>query len=408
MALSDIETEIHYTEVGLRGKPDERDTNLANRKAAFFRTIVPLSRFDIRTSGRYESETGKLVVDIAGEVSPEILDHPGLDEELTELVRQDFMEVERVETVPPELEVRIGLNRQNGTLAANKRAGDSGHAITVAYADTPLNLPWERFTAVFIRDAIDNIFHQNGAVPAPIEALTGIKHIDWLRSDGKISVEAEYAGAGLLGLRDIVVAVQHEESVNVREVREKIKSVTEACIRILEGYGISLGRPNISVNKLGKFTKGGWYTDAGSREAKPYRDGFSSYGTTEDSFAGEDPSKPSAVITLLARNAGCLLVQSGYAKFAKVTARKLRIGEEMPELHVFTNRTRTKGLTPNKLNELVNKEVHPLSLADAVEEFGLGRPETYDLVRRTSDYFQNEAYRWNGKPQPLPPSYPKQ
>lgn len=397
--ITNLETEIHYFEAGRRGKPDERDTNLANAIAAYFRTIIPLSRFDIRPSGRYESESGSLVVDISGEVSAEILDHHGLKQELTELVADDFKKVERIDT-EPDLEVRIGLNRQDSALAANNGAGDSGTAIAVACANVPLNLPFERYAAVFIRDIIDNTFQNYGKVPAPFSAITGIERIDWLRSDGKISVEAEYLGGELLRLTEVVIAVQHDKCVGIAEVRNKIAKLANACLDILQqGHWQSLGRPKVTVNNRGPFVNGGWYTDAGSREAKPYRDGFSSHGATEDSFSGEDPSKPSATLTLVARNAACWIVQAGYAKYAKVTA-SIAIGGKSPRLHVYTNGTLARGLAQKELNRLANTEVWPLRLADAIKEFKLGKPETYELIRRTSDYFQNPDYPWNGKVNP--------
>lgn len=395
-----LETELHYFEAGRRGKPDERDTNLAHAIAAHFRTIAPLSRFDIRPSGRYESESGRIVVDISGEVSAKILDHPGLKQELTDLVISDYKRVERTDKTPNP-EVRIGLNRQNGELAANSRAGDSETAIAVAYANTPVNLPWERYIAVFIRDAIDEIFQNNGKVPNPLAAITGIEQIDWLKPDGKISVEAEYRGSKLVRLTNVVVAAEHKRHACVEEVRAKIGSLTKACLDTLQrAYGQNFGRPDISVNNLGQFTSGGWRTDAGSREAKPYRDGFSSYGVTEDSFSGEDPSKPSATLTLVARNAACWIVQNGYARFAKATA-QIRIGEEKPRLHVFTNGTYARGLTQGELTLLVNAEAWPLRLHDAIAAFGLGKPETYEKIRKASDYFQDPNYPWNGKPEPL-------
>ena len=400
-----IETELHYFEAGRRGKPDERDTNLANAISAYFRTIAPLSRFDVRPSGRYESKRAKLVVDIAGEVSAAVLDHPLLEQELTDLVIEDFKAVERT-SATPDLEVRVGLNRQDDTLAANaknRRAGDSETAIAVACANTPLNLPWERYIAVFIRDVIDNIFQHNGTVPEPLSTATGIRQLEWLRADGKISVEAECRSGQLLRLTGVVVAVQHDESVKAREVRKDITRLVKGCLSLLEDlYGQQFKEPRVSVNnhKQGLFIQGGWYTDSGSREAKPYRDGFSSHGVTGDSFSGEDPSKPSAALTFIARNAACWVVQNGLADFAKVTT-AIRIGDEKPRLHVHTNGTLRKGMTQKELNRLINTEIRPLRLADAIDAFGLGKPETYELIRRTSDYFQNPSYPWNGKPKPL-------
>ena len=57
---------------------------------------------------------------------------------------------------------------------------------------------------------------------------------------------------------------------------------------------------NLTINGLGAWNTGGWKVDEGSREAKPYRDGFATYGCNEDSFSGEDPTKPSGTGTFLA------------------------------------------------------------------------------------------------------------
>lgn len=399
-----IETEIHSFEAGRRGKPDERDTILANEIAAYLRHFNPGARLDLRVSGGYSERARRIVVNLGGEVSASVLTHPGLDRHLTNLVIDHFNKIEETPHSPQRnnnIEVRIDFNKQDSKLASNGHAGDQGTAIAVAYANTPLNLPWERYLAVELRDVIDYIFHHNGEVPHSIAAVADIARLGGLKADGKIEVYAEYEGGRLSRLTNITCATQHDNSLAVSEVRISIDRVVRACLKILENaYELSFGDPKIAVNTLGEFIPGGWYTDWGSREAKPYRDAFSSYGVTEDSLSGEDPSKPSLALTLIARNAACWVVQNHLAGFAKVTA-SINAGDEVPRLHVYTNRTLQDGMGQKDLIELVNNNVKPLTIHDAISAFKLGQPETYEQIRRNSDYFHSPEYPWNGQVKPI-------
>src|SRR5690606_31861657 len=114
-------------------------------------------------------------------------------------------------------------------------------------------------------------------------------------------------------------------------------------------------------------------------------------GVCEDSFSGEDASKPGWVGTLLARQIAVSLVASNLTQFARVTL-VYHIGAKDPLLNIYTQGTGAK--TQAELEALI-KEKFDLSTLGASEAFNLRTPEIYGQIIEASDYFQNPSFPWN-------------
>ena len=382
---------VHSFEAGRRGKPDELDSGIAHLVGAEILDLDRNARFDLRVHGSYQH--GKPTVRISGEVSEHVL--PALTQErLIDVVLAHYNHVHRTELSPSNIVVTSALKPQAVSLASNGHAGDSGNPIAVAYKISPdVNrpigapnyLPWERSLAVSIRNVIDNIFQ------GPETYTTnGIPTIHGLKADGKVSVDAVYEGARLVGIKNITIAVEHEKDISISELQTKLENIVREYLSSFEAEA-RLGNPKITINGLGAWHDGGWQVDEGSREAKPYRDGFASYGCCEDSFSGEDPTKPSATGTFLARYIAVQIVANDLADFARV-ALQYTIGREEVGLNSTTNGTGR--VEQSKLETWIRNNV-PLRIKDAIELFGLRDPALYRRIVAQSDFFHDGELPWN-------------
>ncbi len=379
----------HAFEAGRRGKPDEFESTAANLLTAYFLEVEPESRFDIRVCGRY---AGRPVYTFSGEVSRSLLANRSLYGELGRLVVDHYNAVHKTRHGPGELGIEYHFTPQSGDLAANMRAGDSGTPIAVAYRRAPLFLPWERYVSVSLRNMVDEVYQADGKVPEALAAAAGVSRVDGLRADGKLSVEASYLRSELHGLDSIVAAVEHEKKLTVADLRDRLGRLFRAHLDAAAvQWRTALGKPLLTFNGRGPWPLGGVEVDGGSREAKPYRDGFASYGVCEDSFSGEDPTKPSATGTFMARWIAVEAVGSGLAEFARVELSYI-IGEDDAGLNIWTDGT---GVLPQEdLHRRVRERI-PLRIQDAIERFGLRDPALWRRIAANADFFHDPEYPWN-------------
>jgi len=383
---------LHAFEAGRRGKPDEIDSQIANLIGAEITRRDPNARFDLRVNGYYSNVDNGIRARIAGEVSDFILSQPDFKDSVAKIVVEKYEQIYKSKLDPNQ--VIFGFAPQSDALSLNSQkevAGDSGIAISVAYKHGPHYLPWERFTAVDLRDIIDNIYLYN-KYPDFIKNPEDFTELSKLRADGKIEVTAMYEGMQFKGIRSIVMAVEQATDLSVETLRNLLSKLVQTYIDYHQTqWSIDLGKPVLIINGAGHWPEGGWKTDAGSREAKPYRDAFATYGVCEDSFSGEDPTKPSATASLLARYIAVSVVKSGLADFARVTL-CYQLGQHYPILNIFTQNTAT--LPQDKLENLVSQKIS-LKFKDAIGLFNLNTPEHYQSLAEWSDYFQNPNFPWN-------------
>jgi S-adenosylmethionine synthetase len=381
---------LHTFEAGRRGKPDELDSGIANLIGASLLNQDRSARFDLRVSGTFDN--GKPLVRVSGEISEQLLLNQRLEGGLSGIILDRYNLVHRTNLKLNEVSITYNLKPQAHSLASNGNAGDAGSPIAVACKDAPHHLPWERYLAVGIRDIIDNIYHNNGVVPVELATTSGVRELNGLRADGKVNANVIYRGSCLDSLSDLTLAIEHESSISIGEFRNKVSNIVFAYLKNLEDkHQLSFGTPEIDINGAGAWNKGGWAIDEGSREAKPYRDGFASHGCQEDSFSGEDPTKPSGTGTFIARYVAVQIVGNDLADYAKVTL-VYKIGREKVGLNIVTNDTGK--LSQEQLEALVRKNI-PLRIKDGIEMFNLRDPSLYRTVVDSSDYFQNPNLPWN-------------
>jgi len=387
----------HAFEAGRRAKPDEFESGLAHLIGSRLIELGNKPRFDLRVFGGYDSETEKYSVYIGGEVSESILEK-GIKDDLEQITLDYFNHVNKENLTKDDFKLRHDLKPQAEVLANNKEAGDSGNPIGVAVKDAPNHLPWERYLAVAIRDLIDSIYQDDGKVPKNLASVSGIDYLGGLKADGKVNVSSLYSKGKLERIDKITIAAEHEESLSLEKLRENLEVIVKSYVVFLQqSYNqvkknkVDLGTPKILINGRGTWNKGGWLIDAGNREAKPYRDGFSTHGCNEDSFSGEDPTKVSATGSFLARYIAVQIVANDLADYAKVTL-EYTIGSDEVGINVWTDGTGK--ISQKDLHELVRNNFK-LSINDAIDKFDLWNPELYKKIVNVSDFFQDQNFPWN-------------
>lgn len=382
---------IHSFETGRRGKPDELDGNLAHLIGSHLLKKDLQARFDLRVAGGYDSQAKKPTIRISGEVSSHLINEK-LYDEIEKLAIIHYNKIHHSRYDQSKFIFNLGLKPQETNLSQNSRAGDSGNPIAVAYRKAPHYLPWERFLSVGIRDLCDNIYAGNGHLDEGLKKATGLEGLSGLSADGKIGIDALYNGAAFQEISAITIALEHNEVIAFKTFQQHTELIVKTYLAQLEQfYDQNLGKPEIIINGLGPWTLGGWEIDEGNREAKSYRDGFGTYGVMEDSFSGEDPSKPSGTGTFLARYIAVQVVGNKLADFARVALR-YTIGQEEVGLNITTNGT---GKLPQEdLHAWVQKNI-PLGIKDTIERFNLRDPALYCQIVDDADFFHNPDLPWN-------------
>ncbi len=392
-----MEKITHSFEAGRRGKPDELESIIATEIGATFLEFSKDARFDLRVCGGYNASKGRYTLRVSGEMSHHLLQQ---DEVYRSIRKAAVLSINRnnlLNLKEGELLMEYGLKPQSGALATNGAAGDSGNPIAVAVANAPLFLPWERYLAVHLRNIFDCIYHQNGKVPEDIASNSGVVHLPGLRSDGKIGVNASYYGGTINSIDKVTLAIEHEASLHVDELRDKAAKVALSEIACLGRkhnlYDAPTWTPEIIVNGRGAWNEGGWKVDEGSREAKPYRDGFSTHGCNEDSFSGEDPTKVSATGSFIARQIAVSIIRNGWAEYARV-ALDYTIGRDEVGLNISTAGTLSEGMAQEFIEAQVQNNI-PLKINDGITRFNLRNLHIYHNIAQTADFFHNSQFPWN-------------
>ncbi|MBI2655001.1 methionine adenosyltransferase domain-containing protein [Candidatus Woesearchaeota archaeon] len=398
---------VHSFEAGRRGKPDELESIIASSIGGFLLTLNPNSRFDLDVSGDYIPREDLFLICIGGELSPALLDILNLKSELSKRVSLLYNIIHRTSLGPEKFKFVFNFKQQEDVLASNGEAGDIGNPIAVAYRYGPTYEPWERFLAVETRDLIDDLFYGGLKTYAGNFILPHIRNginspkipnfpnhsIGGLGADGKVAVDVEYDGNKPSRITNLTVCIEHEPTLSIDDLRAQVTPIILSYFNQLHsvaGFG-KIDEKCVHINPLGAWNRGGWIVDSGNREAKPYRDGFASYGCCEDSFSGEDPSKPSGTGTFLARYIAVQVVGNGLADFSRV-ALTYTAGSKDVGLNITTNGTARIG--QNELEAWVRRNI-PLGINDAISRFSLRNSNWYTHAVQASDFFHSPEFPWN-------------
>jgi S-adenosylmethionine synthetase len=192
----------------------------------------------------------------------------------------------------------------------------------------------------------------------------------YARPDMKSQVTVRYVGKKVF-FDKVVMSIQHDPHTPFKEFKEfildKIIKPVVASFKLNQDY-------EVYINPSNRFVIGGPAGDTGLTGRKIIVDTYGGYARHGGgSFSGKDPTKVDRSGAYLARYIALNLVAAGVAKKVEAQIAYI-IGQAKPvSVTLFTFGTLKKGLTENKLLEIV-QEVFFFKPGEIIERFSLTKP----------------------------------
>jgi S-adenosylmethionine synthetase len=201
--------------------------------------------------------------------------------------------------------------------------------------------------------------------------------LPYLRPDGKSQVTVEYQDGKPLRVHTVVIAAQHNESVDIEKLREDIK--VEVIKKVIPANLLSEDTKYF-INGTGRFVIGGTLADSGLTGRKIIVDTYGGMGGHGGGcFSGKDPSKVDRSASYMARYIAKNIVASGIADKCSVQL-SYAIGISHP-LSVMVDSYGTGKISDEKITQLILKhfDMRPKAIIDYLK---LLRP----IYRKTAVY----------------------
>ncbi len=246
------------------------------------------------------------------------------------------------------LEIAIGVNHQG--------AGDQGMMFGFACTETAELMPLPIMLAHQLARSIDKA-RDNRVLP-------------YLRPDGKAQVVVRYKNGQPVGVEHVTIAVPHDESVKVEQVREDVykKIVTPA----LAAYGLSVSKSSIIVNGTGVWHHPGPAMDTGLTGRKIVVDSYGGYARVGGgSFSGKDATKVDRSGAYAARFIAKNIVAAGLAEKCEVGLAYYIGGKQPVMMAIDTFETGKYSL---KAVETFAEKIIDTSVHGIIEGLDLRRP----------------------------------
>ncbi len=155
-------------------------------------------------------------------------------------------------------------------------AGDQGMMFGFACSDSESLMPMPIILAHSLTKRIDQVREE--------------KIISYLRPDGKSQVTVEYINNKPVRVTSVVIAVPHQEQINIRQVKEDIYKYV--VMFVLDKFGFEIKKDKLIVNGTGVWHRGGPAADAGLTGRKNVVDGYGGFARVGGGcFSGKDPTK---------------------------------------------------------------------------------------------------------------------
>lgn len=311
---------------------------------------------------------------IAGEVTT----NAKLD--IEEIARQ---EIKRLGYTRPEWrfsdqsQIDVLVHQQSPEIAVGveqEGAGDQGMMFGFACQETPELMPLPIMLAHALTQGIDR--------------LRESKAIAYLRPDGKSQVTVNYEKNKPVSVETVVVAVPHDEDIELEQVKKDLYE--KLVVPILEGYGYKISAKNLIVNGTGVWHAGGPASDTGVTGRKIIVDSYGGYARVGGGcFSGKDPTKVDRSGAYAARYIAKNIVAEGLAEHAEF-ALAYAIGQAQPvmkDVETFDTAKKSDKVIKDFVNGLLDTSVKGI-----IEGLDLRRP----IYKATAAYghFGRPSFPW--------------
>ena len=273
--------------------------------------------------------------------------------------------------------IEVVVHTQSPEIAAGvdlEGAGDQGMMFGYACKETKTLMPFPIQLAHELTRAID-LARENGDIP-------------YLRPDGKSQVTVEYDNGQAVGIQHVVLAVPHEESVNLAAVADDLYN--QIILPVLEKHDFSIKQKNVVINGTGIWNYGGPAMDAGLTGRKIIVDTYGGYARVGGgAFSGKDPTKVDRSGAYAARFIAKNIVAHDLADKAEVRLAYF-IGARKPlmqEVETFDTANVSKKALRDFMNTLIDTSVRGI-----IETLNLRRP----IYLQTAAYghFGRDIFPW--------------
>ena len=256
-------------------------------------------------------------------------------------------------------DISMGVNKPLEQMGA----GDQGMVFGYATKETPQLMPLPIMLAHGIVRRLADV-RKNGNLP-------------YLRPDGKSQVTVEYEGGKPVRVDTVVVAAQHNESVETERVTSDIidRVVKQVIPRDLLDSGT-----RFFVNSTGRFVIGGTLADSGLTGRKIIVDTYGGVGSHGGGcLSGKDPTKVDRSGSYMARYVAKNIVAAGLAQKCQVQI-SYAIGVAEPVS--FMVDALGTGTVPDERIAQAAKEVFDMRPGLIIRNLDLLRP----IYRKTACY----------------------
>lgn len=165
-------------------------------------------------------------------------------------------------------EIAMGVDQEG--------AGDQGMMFGYACTETAQRMPAPIVVSHLLARAIDEQREK--------------KLLSYLRPDGKTQVTVRYEHGVPVGVDRVVIAVPHDEKVDLNDVKADL--FREVVTPLLDQFGWKISESQLTVNGTGVWHIGGPAADTGLTGRKIIVDGYGGFARVGGGcFSGKDPTK---------------------------------------------------------------------------------------------------------------------
>lgn len=212
--------------------------------------------------------------------------------------------------------------------------------------------------------------------------------LKYLRPDGKTQVTVEYKNGIPQNIKQVVIAVPHDEKIKLEQV--KVDTFKYVVKPILDEFGFKISSKDFILNGTGVWHMPGPGSDAGLTGRKIIVDTYGGYARVGGgAFSGKDPTKVDRSGAYAARFLAKNIVASKLADKAEVRLAYF-IGAKKPvmqEVETFGTEKVTDKVIKDFMDKILNTSVEGI-----IEGLNLRRP----IYLKTSSYghFGRPEFPW--------------